>query len=910
MIGDDVTNDVTMTSPLNGRMFYFLCTMIVQYECCVKDRSALLPSLAIRLVPNASLRKPRWSLVPKPCPLQIQYFEAENQLLSLSQHCRLRVASRGLVARAGLKPIQQPVHFQPVKIALLSHSAASCPASPSLSTMEEIEAPTVQVAEPFKMQAAAAPTAEVAETPNMEDVEAPLSDSDNSESAADEKLASARAAVAATPSYENHLSLTALLRSEDLSALRAARDAFADAFALPPPVWLAFLNDELRVATSGPERAAIADALIPRALGDYASIDVSLAAVRFQGEERLCRGEISEADFEKWFVQHCGVMGSGGFPVCVSVMSRVFKSGAALWEAYREQLVNASAEDVTVERSVRLEAKNCWGTGFVSAEDDVSSPVSGETEETMRVLGVFEEKLVKAGSVPSEFSGTRTPELVAQYAAYAASEEARDRTAAVVVWERCVAECFLHSEAWEAFAEFAKRFSDGLGLAAQGYSHYVYSRFVRNVPWYLPAWTGLLSSAGPLDEEKRQALVESVIARVTTVVMQSEDIRGAERLSSAIVILCQEQSLKELRDAARKFNIDGSQGWASVSTLAASLDNDVEARTAVMEEVVGKLGSEARWWTKYAQLMTHNNALAQSIYKRGLAAVGSAEQAQSLADAWIFFEGQHASASESGKFLEVEAMANSRVASLSGLAGSGSGGAGKSPIRRKRAPPPLTKSRRKRGPATQQPTQATGGSKGDGPKATKKNGGSGPVPMLTDDGESKVAPLGKPAGSGTSKPTSVYEPNTVYVNNLEYSITADKLREAFQSAGSITDVRLPMRRDGAVKGFAYVEFEEETAVQAALAMDKMKISGREVWVKRSKPPKPKPTPRPKPPPSGRGRPQLSLSTGTDGSDDAKMTEASAGDAASPSAVAPVAPEQVDKPRDQNDFRAMLGLTKK
>lgn len=753
------------------------------------------------------------------------------------------------------------------------------------------------------------------------------SDSDESEAAGGTTLAEAKAAVESHPdSYESHLRLISLLRTEDLFALRQARDVFAAKFPLPPPVWLEWLGDEVRNATSTAERAGIAENLLPRVLADYMSLDLGLAAVRFQGEERLRRGEMSEEEFEEWFVRYFAIMGSDGFPGCASVLSRDFKGGAVLREAYEEQLGKADGSDgAALARSALLRAKHCCGQGFASV-DSSSSPESEVSEDVLQVLGVFEEKLLAAGSAPDSFTGTRTAELVAQYAAYAASEEARDPTAAVVVWERCIAECFLHPTAWVMFAEFSKRMSKATGLCHQRYVHFVYARFARNIPWYLAAWTGLLTTARSLTGEERHALVTRVVAQVTPIVMQSDDNRGAERLSSAIVILCQEPALKSLRDAALEFNVDGSLGWCSVSALAASLDPDMASRSLIMEAVVSKRGGEARWWSQYAQLVSEDEDAARKIYARGLATVDSVEHATSIGHGWIFFEGRHAGVGDSERYLEAEAMVSSRLERMAALA-PGPAEADKSPSRRKRAPPPLTRPRRKKGPAAQ-PSARTGGDR----RETGASGGGGgqsssqPVAMDADDSAAKSDKGTAGAGSGAangagsgaangaapknSKPPQVYEPNVVYVNNLEYSVTPENLREAFQPAGAVADVRLPRRRDGAMKGFAYVEFQEESAVQAALALDKVKISGREVWVRRSKPPKPKPESRKKPPAAAqpRSRPHRTLNT-TAEDGDAKMTEGDGGGGDSAAAESAQA-AQDDTPRDQNDFRAMLGLTKK
>jgi RNA recognition motif-containing protein len=47
---------------------------------------------------------------------------------------------------------------------------------------------------------------------------------------------------------------------------------------------------------------------------------------------------------------------------------------------------------------------------------------------------------------------------------------------------------------------------------------------------------------------------------------------------------------------------------------------------------------------------------------------------------------------------------------------------------------------------------------------------------------------------------------TVFVSNLDYSVSDDAIREIFSSMGSITDLRLVKDFKGRFKGYCYVEF--------------------------------------------------------------------------------------------------------
>jgi len=69
---------------------------------------------------------------------------------------------------------------------------------------------------------------------------------------------------------------------------------------------------------------------------------------------------------------------------------------------------------------------------------------------------------------------------------------------------------------------------------------------------------------------------------------------------------------------------------------------------------------------------------------------------------------------------------------------------------------------------------------------------------------------------------------TLFVRNLPYSIDEDELVSSFAGAQS---ARLPVRDDGRIKGFGYVEFgSPDEATNAFNTMNGAAIGGREVYL--------------------------------------------------------------------------------
>jgi len=78
----------------------------------------------------------------------------------------------------------------------------------------------------------------------------------------------------------------------------------------------------------------------------------------------------------------------------------------------------------------------------------------------------------------------------------------------------------------------------------------------------------------------------------------------------------------------------------------------------------------------------------------------------------------------------------------------------------------------------------------------------------------------------------------LFVKGIHPEVTKAELSELFSKFGKLKDVRLPLKKNGQVKGIAFVDFEEETAAAAALVKtDNMLVRGSEIQVALSNPPK-------------------------------------------------------------------------
>lgn len=77
----------------------------------------------------------------------------------------------------------------------------------------------------------------------------------------------------------------------------------------------------------------------------------------------------------------------------------------------------------------------------------------------------------------------------------------------------------------------------------------------------------------------------------------------------------------------------------------------------------------------------------------------------------------------------------------------------------------------------------------------------------------------------------------IYVGNLSYDVTDDKLREVFEAYGEVSSAKvISDKYSGRSKGFGFVEMDNDEEAQAAIdQLDGAEIDGRSVKVNEAKP---------------------------------------------------------------------------
>lgn len=740
--------------------------------------------------------------------------------------------------------------------------------------------------------------------------------------------------------FAAHIALVNAIRVSggDVHALRHARHKFAEAFPLPPHMWKQWIEDELRISSTSTEKILILQRVFPKALEDYLSLD--LHHMRLDLSIELCKTkQIDAAVVRKCFSDSCA---RGAVAVV--------EGGEALWEKYRTFMYSggeASSHVLSPEKQM-LE-------GHVFLLED--------SERIRQDCDVFETKLKQKLPEIEEHQLGQVPEDITMlFRSYAEYAKTVSQILALSVYERCIALSFLNPSIWLEYIRYCQTVNNQLVYP-------VCHRATRNVPWALEVWASAVlfvpeANDTSLSGSKQEEFI-SILRRVKGYVMVSSDMHGAEFLTKACwtssLALQNTDETLEWVSSTLGFNVSGTAQWASAQCYAATVLRALgkSARAiSLLEEVVSSRPFEAHWWLWYANLLhdwKESDADAvRELYRRAMLAVSSAAEVRKLSDAWMQFEvagGSHTTplTQRVASVYSLAGAQHSRLQALSGLQRSKN-----KPEARQRGKTQTDNTRRrnlpkrKRNKSDGAPRSAVEHEKQDMMGGDSKQYPVQTVDMaardLGNDTETPQTLNGKAAmetpeaqsgrkallskrepekGASAAKGESEVEPKTIFINNLAFNVSDTELRAEFDFAGKIEQVRILRRSDGASRGIAYMQFENDECVEKALQKHLKPIKGRSVWVRRSKPPQRKakkakgsgsPRHTAKSHPAARGpvwqlqprsvkRKILDTQAEVGGKDgDVKMTD---GEAEENGTTGKQDDDRQSVPKTQDDFRAMF-----
>ncbi|CAN4126725.1 unnamed protein product [Withania somnifera] len=97
--------------------------------------------------------------------------------------------------------------------------------------------------------------------------------------------------------------------------------------------------------------------------------------------------------------------------------------------------------------------------------------------------------------------------------------------------------------------------------------------------------------------------------------------------------------------------------------------------------------------------------------------------------------------------------------------------------------------------------------------------------------EKEMGPVQDPASASASQENrEEVDSRSIFVGNVDYACTPEEVQQHFQGCGTVNRVTILTDKFGQPKGFAYVEFIEQEAVQEALQLNESELHGRQLKV--------------------------------------------------------------------------------
>lgn len=628
-------------------------------------------------------------------------------------------------------------------------------------------------------------------------------------------------------SYDDYIQLIKLLMSTgELEELRTSREKFSERFPLASSLWLEWISDEQRMASTVEEKMSIIE-LFERATQDYVSVDVWLEYCQFMmslmelenGIEKV-REVVLKAisfvgldtskgsmiwsfwiEFEKALIQLAVTDEDKKLQI-----ERVF-------DVYRRMLrVPLMSMDQTFQEFLEFFEENKVTVPFPDVEK-----VKTDYEATLKKLQLlvpFENELLK-----SQVASRKDDYL--KYIDYA--EAKCDPSMVQIICERAVNDHCLDPDVWIKYINFAES-----KLKVVDISRKILHRATRNCPWSSVLWIKYLRCLERYSVPRNEVIeifetalksglpsgldflnLWTAYLDYTRRITDFENEKDVASLRRSFVMAA--DHLAEIPDADPTFTI--LQYSAKVEAAQCkSIEIAREIWNNMMEQPT--LSCQAQLWIEYYNLERLHGDLKQAkdVLSKGLKMCW--DWPESLGQLLIRVE------REEGNSLSDFEEALSKYEKTM-----------------KRVNKRRVQEQEK--PGTSQLKQ---NKKVDVPNSRKRK----PDVLKNDPHVFKVPEIPFKAAKKEEetvkkeekphyvKPKDAREKgndlHTVFVSNLDFTVDDDKLKEVFSQFGTVADVRLVRSYKGLSKGFGYIEFNDMESAKKALKNDRMKIGERPCFI--------------------------------------------------------------------------------
>ncbi|KAI2804165.1 Squamous cell carcinoma antigen recognized by T-cells 3 [Blomia tropicalis] len=640
--------------------------------------------------------------------------------------------------------------------------------------------------------------------------------------------------------YEKHVSLIEKLRSiGELDILREAREKMNKLFPLSAKLWLEWLQDEEKIATTTEQKLAILD-LYERAVNDYLDCTVNSNYIFYLIE--LYESSLVSIDrvrniFEQTLTRiGCSVI-----------------HGTKIWQYYRLletnilsgfDLINENNRE-TVQQQIKLifdifsrqlsiplvemeknyqqfeewldHIKTTYGIDLRENEKQQISRLKIEYEKSLKTLEslkVFEDKL----------QHSQYPHYQ-EYLNYIDEEIKNDNLSRTqCLFERAINDNCLQAELWLKYLKFCDRkfVVDTILLP-------IYERALRNCPWIVDIWLQYMISIERLSSKDLENVLRDVLDRACKNTFDSVD--SYKRLWLYYINftrrdICKnnswnnDESQKKIRDLFDSILIQLEQMsnldycydlYRYYAKVEAQYCSSIQNCRKIFNDLTKKsptLKRQASFWIDWAiieQRFGGSEDLRKVLY-RGLEMC--LDYPETIGDFLLRYE------QEEGENVERYSLALNKIEFAIKKKNTRAEKEAKIEEMKVKEDVAQNNNRSLKRKAEKTTTETN---------LPKK-------PHIETDKSKLESEPSKPAHGVFVKTDDAKREQTIFLSNLNYDLTEDDIRECFVQFGPINEVRLVRDFKGRSKGFCYVEYERIESARTARKNDRLLLRERPVFI--------------------------------------------------------------------------------
>ncbi|KAI6650949.1 Squamous cell carcinoma antigen recognized by T-cells 3-like [Oopsacas minuta] len=656
--------------------------------------------------------------------------------------------------------------------------------------------------------------------------------------------------------YDKHLQLLKLLRgSPDLDRLRDARERMQSQYPLSVKLWTDWLKDEIPIAQISREAFSYVINLFDKAVSDYQSVQIWQLYAEFSASQMHQWGENGTSMLRQVYeraIEEVGVhFGEGDkiWELYIAMETMVFMGLQELQQTDGEDKQEEIREQVRVQydhisklyrmrlsipmipHNITIIQAREWDTDAVPDAD------------TLRKVEDMYQTLLPHETTLNCTNNRNTIEL---YRAYMLAEQSigADTDRIVCMYERCLAAHPLNEGVWIEYMRYCDK-----QVVKTAKLESVHFRAIRNVPWSRECWIGYMrhrEKSGSAVEEIMTSVVQINFPNCTDlleIIIEyiSYLLRNNTNNNDVISHIAKYSDLLQERQGIEG---DSKDKLKQMMLELIVRNGDVNEARKQWEDVILRHQDEVWFWFKYADFERHHGdvELERNVLLRGVA---NSKRPKELCDRLLEFERLNGTLNQ---VITAEEKCVIRESKVTEFAESSEG------LFQSRQVLRAARKRVKRGAElVSRVDMNKKGIKGkkiikertrkvikiaessgseDGVKSKQVRD----VTMETPKKEQALPPVQESSSVMDTSQDPVPpqdQSNTVFISNLPYGASRDKIREIFVVCGEIVNIRLESKRNQSeFLGFGYVQFKEIESVTSALKLDRTMMNDRLLYVTR------------------------------------------------------------------------------